>query len=162
MTALGGRPAPFAAVDSRADLDAAIAAIGTPAILKTRRFGYDGKGQARIMTPADADAAWAAVRGAPSVLEGFISFESEFSILLCRAASGEVAIWDAPATSMSTASSTIRRPRRAPSSAAPVAEAIALARKVADALDYVGVLTLEFFAVAERRDVQRDGAARPQ
>ena len=69
----GGRPAPFAPVDDRAGLDAALAAIGTPAILKTRRFGYDGKGQARIERRATRDAAWEAVRGAPSVLEGFVA-----------------------------------------------------------------------------------------
>src|SRR5262249_8070447 len=67
-TGLGGRPAPFAAVDDQAGLEAALAEIGTPAVLKTRRFGYDGKGQARIMAADEAEAAWAAVRGAPSVL----------------------------------------------------------------------------------------------
>ncbi len=73
-----------------------MAEIGTPAILKTRRFGYDGKGQARIDAPAEADAAWEAVQGAPCVLEGLVRFDAEFSILLCRGADGETVTWDAP------------------------------------------------------------------
>ena len=149
VAGLGGRPAPFAAVSSREELDRALATIGTPAILKTRRFGYDGKGQARIMSPADADAAWDAVKGAPCVLEGFVEFEAEFSILLCRAPSGEIVIWNAPEN---VHESGILDRSTAPASPAlrpAIAEAEALARKVADALDYVGLLTLEFFASAE-------------
>ena len=143
---LGGRPAPFAPVSSIAELEAALARIGTPAILKTRRFGYDGKGQARIADMSGAAAAWEAVRGAPSILEGFVSFEAEFSILLCRSATGETAIWDAPHNlhiGGILARSEIPAP---PGLAGPIAEAQGLARKVAEALDYVGVLTLEFFA----------------
>src|SRR3546814_16555994 len=74
VSGLGGRPAPYRAVSSRAELDEALGEIGAPAILKTRRFGYDGKGQARIMSPADADPAWAPPGGQPGVLEGFVSF----------------------------------------------------------------------------------------
>src|SRR3546814_13448429 len=74
----------------------ALGGIGAPAIRKTRRFGYDGKGQARIISPADADAAWAATGGQPGVLEGFVSFDREFSILLARSVDGQVVIWDAP------------------------------------------------------------------
>src|SRR3546814_5755290 len=66
---LGGRTAPWASVNYRADLDAALARIGTPAILKTRRFGYDGKGQARIMKPEDADAARTPIAEQPTILE---------------------------------------------------------------------------------------------
>src|SRR3712207_396322 len=85
---LGGAPAPFRPVDDREALDEALAALGVPAVLKTRRFGYDGKGQARILKPSDAAEAWQAVRGEPSVLEAFIRFEAEFSILLCRGRDG--------------------------------------------------------------------------
>ena len=149
VTRLGGRPAPYAAVSSRDELEAALGRIGAPAILKTRRFGYDGKGQARIMNAAEADEAWAAVRSAPSVLESFIRFDAEFSILLCRAASGEIMLWDAPENVHSHGildhSSVPADPALRPA----IAEAQALARKVADALDYVGMLTLEFFATAE-------------
>ena len=145
---LGGRAAPFAAVGSAAELDEALAKIGTPAVLKTRRFGYDGKGQARIMAPADAAAGWEAVRGAPCILEGFIRFEAEFSILLCRAASGEMISWEAPRNSHLNG---ILDRSEVPAGAElrpAIAEAEELARQVADALDYVGVLTLEFFASA--------------
>jgi 5-(carboxyamino)imidazole ribonucleotide synthase len=146
---LGGRPAPFAPVSSRGELDEALEQIGAPAILKTRRFGYDGKGQARIMADGEADAAWEIMRGVPSILEGFIRFSDEFSILLCRAASGEMAMWDSPrnvhrsgilSTSEVPAGSALDR---------HIAEARTLAASIARALDYVGVLTLEFFAAPE-------------
>jgi 5-(carboxyamino)imidazole ribonucleotide synthase len=146
---LGGRPAPFASVDSEADLEQALARIGAPAILKTRRFGYDGKGQARIMNPSEAGSAWRALNGAPSVLEGFVRFDAEFSILLCRSLSGEVAVWEAP---INTHSNGILDHSRVPAGAefeAGIAEAKELAVQIADALDYVGLLALEFFATAE-------------
>jgi 5-(carboxyamino)imidazole ribonucleotide synthase len=146
VAGLGGRPAPFASVSDLDQLEAALAEIGTPAILKTRRFGYDGKGQVRITDASQAASAWEAVRGAPSVLEGFVRFDTEFSILLCRSSSGEMVLWDAPqnihrdgilAHSHVPAPSAINEPIR---------HAEALARKVAEALDYAGLLTLEFFA----------------
>lgn len=146
---LGGRPAPFAAVSSRDELEAAIGRIGTPCILKTRRFGYDGKGQARIMSPGDVDAAWDAVGGAASVLEGFVRFEDEFSIILCRSAKGEIAYWE---FARNVHADGILRASIAPAGAAlqkAVAEAAELAGRVADTLGYIGVLTLEFFASAE-------------
>jgi 5-(carboxyamino)imidazole ribonucleotide synthase len=146
VAGLGGRPAPFAAVGSRAELASALAQVGAPAILKTRRFGYDGKGQARIMAPEDADAAWAAMRGAPSVLEGFIRFEGEFSILLCRSRSGQTVTWPTPRNVHRDGILDTSAVPTPPELDAHVAEAEALARTVADALDYVGVLTLEFFA----------------
>ena len=146
---LGGHPAPFAPVDSADELERALAKIGTPAILKTRRFGYDGKGQARIMAPAEAAIAWEAVRGAPCVLEGFIRFEAEFSILLCRAGSGEMISWDAPRNSHLNGILDRSEIPAGPELQAAIAAAEQLARKVAEALDYVGVLTLEFFASAE-------------
>jgi 5-(carboxyamino)imidazole ribonucleotide synthase len=149
VASLGGRPAAFVAVASRGELDGAIGAIGTPAILKTRRFGYDGKGQARILAEADADAAWAAVRGAPSVLEAFVAFEAEFSILLCRSASGEIVTWPVPRNSHEGGILAVSQVPAGPAVAACAEAAEALARKVADGLDYVGVLTLEFFATRE-------------
>jgi 5-(carboxyamino)imidazole ribonucleotide synthase len=150
VAGLGGRPAPFAAVDDRAGLDAALAGLGTPAILKTRRFGYDGKGQARIASPAGADEAWAALRGAPAVLEAFVDFSAEFSILLCRtAASGETLFWDAP---RNVHANGILERCVVPAGgdlAGHVAEARALSQRIADALGHVGVLALEFFAGAD-------------
>ena len=94
--AQGGRTAPWASVSNRNELDAALAKIGAPAILKTRRLGYDGKGQARIMNPQDADAAWTTIAGQPAILEGFVGFDREFSVILARAVDGEVHFWDCP------------------------------------------------------------------
>lgn len=144
VEALGGRPAPWAIVDSRADLAAAMAAIGTPGILKTRRDGYDGKGQWRIMTPADADAI--DLPAVPLIYEGFVTFFGEFSVILARGADGELAFWDSAQNEHDggiLARSTVPAPPRI---VAQVGQARDLAAKVAAALDYVGVLTLEFFA----------------
>lgn len=147
VAGLGGATAPFAAVNSLADLEAALRHIGTPAILKTNRFGYDGKGQVRLSGAAgEAQAAWEAVRGQPCILEGFVTFAAEFSVILARGSDSDIRFWDSPenvhvdgilATSTLPASPVI---------AAQTDAARALARIVADALDYVGVLTLEFFA----------------
>jgi 5-(carboxyamino)imidazole ribonucleotide synthase len=147
VNGLGGRTAPFASVDSPADLAAAIREIGTPGILKTRRDGYDGKGQWRIMSPADAEGL--DLPDTPLIYEGFVTFTGEFSVILVRGADGEVRYWDSAenvhehgilATSTVPASPTIR---------AQIPTARELAAKVAEALDYVGVLTAEFFATAD-------------
>jgi len=148
VTGLGGRTAPFAAVNSLEDLTAALEKIGTPSILKTNRFGYDGKGQVRIGEGADPAAAWDAVGQVPSILEGFVTFDQEFSVILVRGGDGDVRFWDSPANvhvDGILATSTVPA---GPAIAAQVEEARAMARKVAEALDYVGVLTLEFFAGA--------------
>jgi len=148
VTGLGGRTAPFAAVNSIDDLTAALEKIGTPSILKTNRFGYDGKGQVRIGEGADPAAAWDAVGQVPSILEGFVTFDQEFSVILVRGGDGDVRFWDSPANvhvDGILATSTVPA---GPAIAAQIEEARAMARKVAEALDYVGVLTLEFFAGA--------------
>ena len=147
--AQGGRTAPWLPVNSRADLDTAIAQIGTPAILKTTRFGYDGKGQARLASPADADTAWSAINGNPAILEGMVAFDHEFSILVAHGQDGASVTWDAPENvhvGGILATSTV--PPHA-SILAQVDEAKALAVRIADALDYVGVLAIEFFASAD-------------
>lgn len=142
-----GTPA-FAAVDTRAGLDEAVARIGLPCILKTRRLGYDGKGQFRLKTPADLDAAWAALGPqAPKVgliLEAFVPFEREVSVVAVRGRDGEFRAW--PLTE------NWHRDGILSASMAPCAEgaalepqAVAYARKVAEALDYVGVFALELF-----------------
>ncbi|HEY5721307.1 MAG TPA: 5-(carboxyamino)imidazole ribonucleotide synthase [Allosphingosinicella sp.] len=146
---LGGRPAPFAQADDLPGLEAAIESIGTPAILKTRHFGYDGKGQVRIGGREEAEDAWSSIKGAPSVLEGFVRFDAEFSILLCRGADGGTVLWDSPRNEHEggiLARSTVPAEGVAREQ---IEEASELARKVAEALDYVGLLTLEFFATAE-------------
>jgi 5-(carboxyamino)imidazole ribonucleotide synthase len=149
VAALGGRPAAFRAVDSRAGLDDAIAEIGLPAVLKTRRFGYDGKGQARLHSPGDADAAWAAIGGQPAILEAFVSFSHEFSVVLARGSDGEIVTWPVPHNHhVNGILDTSHVP--APAAIAALAdEAIALSSKVAEALSYVGVLALEFFATPD-------------
>lgn len=92
VEALGGRPAPWAQVDSLEDLKAAVARIGAPGILKTRRDGYDGKGQWRIAQPGDADALDLPAK--PLIYEGFVTFEAEFSVILVRTEAGEVRFWE--------------------------------------------------------------------
>lgn len=144
---LGGRPAPYAPVDSAADLAAAIAAIGAPGILKTRRDGYDGKGQWRIMSAADAEGL--DLPEQPLIYEGFVRFDAEFSVILCRAADGDVRFWETP-RNVHEGGILARSSVPAPASIAGlVSEARTLAAKVADALGYVGVLTLEFFATPD-------------
>ncbi|BBB13258.1 5-(carboxyamino)imidazole ribonucleotide synthase [Sphingopyxis sp. FD7] len=143
---LGGHPAPFAAVPDRAALDTALAEIGVPAILKTVRMGYDGKGQARLATAADADAAWDAIGRHAAVLEGFVSFAHEFSVILVRGIDGEVRFWDSPVNVHANgilASSSLPPPRDVLDQQE---EARALMAAIAAELDYVGVLTGEFFA----------------
>ncbi|MFD2498790.1 5-(carboxyamino)imidazole ribonucleotide synthase [Rhizorhabdus histidinilytica] len=139
---------PWAVVNGREDLDAAVAQIGAPAILKTRRFGYDGKGQARLKDAADADEAWASIAWEPAVLEGFVRFEREFSILIVRGADGTTLTWD-PVLNVHEdgilALSTV--PVALPE--ATVAAAKALAAKIVAELDYVGVLAIEYFDTAE-------------
>jgi 5-(carboxyamino)imidazole ribonucleotide synthase len=144
---LGGRAAPYKAVDSRTDLMDAIARIGTPGILKTRRDGYDGKGQWRISSERDAEAM--SPPDQPLIYEGFVRFEAEFSVILVRNAKGEIRCWDSAENVHKDgilASSTVPAGAR-------VTEQVEQARKiagdVADALNYVGVLTLEFFATAQ-------------
>ena len=145
---VGGRPARWAAVDSRETLIAALDHVGTPAVLKTARFGYDGKGQMRLHSPADADAAWEAI-GGPAVLEAFVDFSHEFSILIARGQDGATVRYDPPQNVHVDA---ILRTSRVPAPQ-PILdqseEATALACRIAAELDYVGVLACEFFATAD-------------
>ncbi len=143
---LGGRTAPFAAVTSREELDAAVANTGCPSILKTTRFGYDGKGQARLASTEDADAAWHAIGGGPAVLEGFVTFDHEFSIILARREDGAMTSYPPPRNEHENGilrRSTLPAPAEI---ASQWTEAAALAGRVADTLGHVGVLTCEFFA----------------
>ncbi|CAN5334758.1 5-(carboxyamino)imidazole ribonucleotide synthase [soil metagenome] len=146
---LGGRTAPFEPVDNLDDLEEAIDRIGSEAILKTSRFGYDGKGQVRISDPGDAVGAWNAVGRQPSILEGFVHFGSEFSVILARGEDGTVRFWDSPLNVHEDGILATSTVPAGESVAAQVEEARGLARKVAEALAYVGVLTLEFFASAD-------------
>lgn len=144
LTGLGLTTAPYAAVTTAADLDAALARIGAPAILKTTRLGYDGKGQVRIRTDADAAPALAAMRGAPSVLEGFVDFAFEASVIAARGLSGEVAAYD-PGENVHRDG--ILHTTTVPARLTPAqrTDAVLLAAKILNALDYVGVMGVELF-----------------
>ena len=147
VSQLGGRTAPFMAVDTPEDLDEALTVIGSPGILKTRREGYDGKGQYRIMH--DHEAEGIALTGQAMVFEGFVHFSAEFSVILARAQDGTCVFWD---SAENVHEHGILTRSTVPASAAvqaQVAEARALAKKVADALGYVGVAAFEFFATEE-------------
>ena len=148
LQSLGLQTAPFAAVDSRDDLTAALATIGAPAILKTRTMGYDGKGQARIMADADADAALADMQNAPAILEGFVNFSHEVSIIGARGADGAVACYD-PGENLHEDG--ILRTTTVPAKLKPSqrTDAVLIAAKILNALDYVGVMGVELFVTPE-------------
>jgi len=141
---LGLMTAPFAAVDDEVDLAEAIEEIGTPAILKTRRLGYDGKGQARIMTPEDAPAALAAMAGAPAILEGFVDFGFEASVIAARGLDGQIACFD-PGENVHRAGILHTTTVPARLGAAQRAAAVEAAGKILDKLRYVGVIGVELF-----------------
>ena len=144
---LGGRATPFAPVDAVEDMAHALTSIGTPGILKTRRDGYDGKGQWPVASPEEADGVRIPESGL--VYERRVRFEAEFSVILARGRQGELRFWDSPCNQHRDGI-LVRSELPAPAAVLDqVAEARALAGAVAEALDYVGVLTLEFFATAE-------------
>lgn len=148
LNGLGLATAPWAPVDDAAGLEAALAAIGTPAILKTNRLGYDGKGQARIMAPEDAPAALAAMQGQPAVLEGFVPFTAEVSVIAARGADGQVAAFD-PGENVHEAG--ILRTTTVPARLSPRqrTDAVLVAARILNALDYVGVLGVELFVTPQ-------------
>lgn len=148
MRSLGIDVAPFAAVDTIDDLEAALEAHGRPAILKTRRFGYDGKGQVKIMPGEDAAAAYAALGHRPAVLEGFVTFAREVSALVVRGGGGETAVYD---ITENVHRNHILHTSTVPAAIRPetAAEARALGIRIAEALDYVGLLAVEMFLVEE-------------
>ena len=144
LTDLGLLTAPFAAVDDEVDLAEAVEEIGCPAILKTRRMGYDGKGQARIMTAEDAVAALAEMAGAPAILEGFVDFSHEVSVIAARGLDGAVAAFD-PGENVHEGG--ILRTTTVPARLSPAqrTDAVLLAAKILNALKYVGVMGVEMF-----------------
>jgi 5-(carboxyamino)imidazole ribonucleotide synthase len=144
LTGLGIACAPYAAVNSLADLEAAIAVVGVPSILKTTRLGYDGKGQVRLRSAADAEAAWAAMNGAPAVLEGFIDFSHEVSVIAARGLDGSVACYD-PGQNVHLDGILHTTTLPAKLTANQRTDAVLMAAKVLNALEYVGVLGLELF-----------------
>jgi len=145
---LGLMTAPYAAVDTAEDLSKAMDEIGTPAILKTRRFGYDGKGQARINDPKDATTAIDDMAGAPSILEGFVDFSHEVSVIAARNPSGDLACYD-PGENVHEGG--ILRTTTVPArlSTAQRTDAVLLAAKILNTLEYVGVMGVELFVTPQ-------------
>lgn len=149
VTDLGGRTAPYGFADTEGDVAGAMTVAGTPAIIKSNRMGYDGKGQARVMRGDDPVARWHEAGGVAAIIEGFVTFDAEFSVILARGLDGDIRFWD----SAENAHVAGILDRSTVPAGAPVSEQVpaarALAAKVAQALDYVGVLTLEFFATKD-------------
>ena len=142
-------PARWTAIDHEDDVRAAEQALGLPLVLKSRRLGYDGKGQGWAREPGSAAAAWESIGRAPAIAESAIDFAAEFSVILARAASGETAVWDVP---LNHHEGGILCRSTVPASE-PVAglagQAVAIATGLAEALGHVGVLTVEFFATPD-------------
>lgn len=143
------RIAPWASVDDEASLGAVIEKLGLPLLLKTRRFGYDGKGQAWIRAAGGAAAAWEAIGQRPAVAEAGMDFSGEFSVIVARSASGEARTW--PVSRNIHRDGVLRRsevPAGAPIDGM-VPDAVEIATRLAAALGHVGVMTVEFFACAD-------------
>ncbi len=145
----GARVAPWRAVGSVEELDAAVAALGVPIVLKSRRLGYDGKGQAWVRDPSQARAAWDSIGNAPAVAEAGIDFDAEFSVLIARTADGVTSAFQPPRNEHSDG---ILRHSTVPAGVpieAMAEGAIATAATLAEALGHVGMFTVEFFATSD-------------
>jgi len=143
LSGIGLRTAPYRNVETEADLPAALAELGAPSILKTRRMGYDGKGQIRFRDTESRE--WT---GAPSVLEGFVDFSAEISVIVARGADGEVAAFD-PGLNVHREGilRTTTVPCGLPQSL--LTDAVLMAARIVNALDYVGVMGVELFVTRE-------------
>ena len=149
VESVGGRVAPWRTVDGPADVEAALAALGSPIVLKSRRFGYDGKGQAWIRDASEAREAWDSIGTSAAIAEGAVDYIAEFSVLIARTESGDTAMWD---SGRNMHEGGILRQSILPAGDpidGQVEEADAIARRIADALEHIGVLTVEFFACAD-------------
>jgi 5-(carboxyamino)imidazole ribonucleotide synthase len=144
LAGLGLAVAPHAAVDGPEGLAAALARIGGPSILKSRRFGYDGKGQLRLGPDADPAVAWADIGRQPAVLEGLITFEREISVVAARGNDGAVAAYD-PGENLHRDGILHTTTVPARIGAGLAQDAVLLAGRILNALDYVGVMGVELF-----------------
>ena len=148
LSGLGLTVAPYQNVETREDLASAVESIGTPAILKTRRLGYDGKGQVRIMSVDQVDMAFSDMKGAAAILEGFVEFSHEVSVIAARGIDGQIACFD-PGENVHKdgilATTTV--PARLTS--AQRTDAVLLAARVLNALDYIGVMGVELFVTSQ-------------
>ncbi len=141
---LGAMTAEFAEVNSLEQLRSAAKSIGLPGVMKTRRFGYDGKGQAKIMDMSGLDAAWAAIKGQPAILERFVDFHGEMSVIAARGIDGSFAAYDV--------TENLHRDHILHTSTVPAAideglqvEAKFVTQQILAKLDYVGIMGVEFF-----------------
>jgi 5-(carboxyamino)imidazole ribonucleotide synthase len=148
ITALGIAVAPFADVAQPAELDAALDRIGRPAVLKTRRYGYDGKGQTTIGTTSDPQAAWREVGGQPSILEAFVPFAREVSVIAARGSDGAVECFD---VTENEHRDHILKTSRVPAALSEqgAAQARRIAETIAQKFAYVGVLAVEMFVLQD-------------
>jgi 5-(carboxyamino)imidazole ribonucleotide synthase len=150
ISALKIATAPYAPVHSATQLAEGADFIGLPAVLKTRQLGYDGKGQAKIAKGGDAIGAWRSVRNAPCILEGFINFEREISVVVARSREGKVECFEATENEHRDHILKVSRvPAKVP--AALAREARQIATRIVKAFEYVGVLAVEMFVVRQGR-----------
>jgi 5-(carboxyamino)imidazole ribonucleotide synthase len=160
LAAAGLPVTPFALVESEADLRAALSRVGTPAVLKTASFGYDGKGQVPVPGAEAAPAAWGAIGRQPAVLEAFVDFACELSVVAARGADGSFAAYEIVENRHARHILDVTiAPAGVPSGVKR--EATDIARAVLEALDVVGVLAVEFFLTRDGRLLVNELAPRP-
>lgn len=157
---LGIATAPWRAVNSLGDLEAAVAALGRPSVLKTSRFGYDGKGQVKITAATDLAAAWDSIGKVPAILEGFVDFACEVSVIVARGLDGKAVSFDLVENRHKNH---ILDVTIAPAgiSAALAAQGRAIADQAAQALELVGLLAIELFVTKDGRLLVNEMAPRP-
>jgi 5-(carboxyamino)imidazole ribonucleotide synthase len=160
LNGAGVATAPWARVASRQELDEAVRRIGLPAVLKTTRLGYDGKGQAMLRAPDDLDAAWDRLLPKPLVLEGFVDFAREISVVVARGADGGVSSFDTVENRHRDHILDLTlAPARISSAIDQAAQAIA--RRVVEALDLIGLLAVEMFVDSSGKVLVNEIAPRP-
>ncbi|MEO1225844.1 MAG: 5-(carboxyamino)imidazole ribonucleotide synthase [Pseudomonadota bacterium] len=160
VRAAGIETAPYRAVDGIKDLAQALRDLGAPAVLKSRRLGYDGKGQVRIDDPGQAEAAWSSIGGVPAILEGFVPFVAELSVIAARDAAGTIACFPVAENQHENhilAVSTAPAPRSAP----VCRRAEEIGRTLADRFDSVGLLAVELFLTDDDGLLVNEMAPRP-
>ncbi len=167
FASIGAATPSWAVVNTRGDLESALQTTGAPAVLKTARLGYDGKGQAKIKTPGDADAAWAAVTGGKTptsegfaVLEGFVDFTCEISVLVARGEDGQTVCFE-PAENDHANHILSRSSVPARVAPATIQAATGIAKRAAEALDLIGLLAVEMFVTKSGEVLCNEMAPRP-
>lgn len=145
----GGHCARFATARSELELEQALATTGFPAIAKTIRMGYDGKGQVKFSAETELASAWRRLGGQPVIVESFVRFDAEFSVIAVRNSGGEIRFWDSPKNTHVEGILSRSSLPAGPFIESQQAAARNLVTEIANALEYVGVLTCEFFATAE-------------